>query len=68
MPNFIVLSFNKGKLTPLIDVRGDVEAYSSGCRILQNMIPRIYGPVERRPGTKFIANVADYSCTFTVHN
>ncbi len=60
MANLPVISFNAGKLTPLIDVRSDTEKYSSGCRILKNMIPLIYGPVTRRPGTKFIANVEDH--------
>lgn len=59
MANIPVISFNAGKLTPLIDVRSDTEKYSSGCRILDNMIPLIYGPVTRRPGTKYLANVDD---------
>ena len=57
--NIPVISLNAGKLTPLIDVRSDTEKYSSGCRILENMIPLIYGPVTRRPGTKYLANVDD---------
>lgn len=61
MPSFPVISFNSGKLTPLIDARSDTEKYSPGCRILDNMIPLIYGPVTRRPGTKYIANVDDDS-------
>lgn len=61
MPNIGVISLNSGKLTPLIDTRSDTEKYPAGCRILENMIPRIYGPVERRPGTKYIADVADHS-------
>ncbi len=59
MANIPVISFNAGKLTELVDGRSDIQKYNSGCRILDNMIPRIYGPVERRPGTKFIANVED---------
>ena len=59
MSNIGVISLNAGKLTPLIDTRSDTEKYSSGCRILDNMIPVIYGPVTRRPGTKFVANVDD---------
>ena len=59
MANIPVISLNAGKLTPLIDVRSDTEKYSSGCRILANMIPLIYGPVTRRPGTKYLANVDD---------
>jgi hypothetical protein len=49
-----VLSFNAGELSPQIDARSDISKYRSGCRILENMIPRIYGPAERRPGTKYI--------------
>ena len=59
MANLPVISMNAGKLTPLIDTRADTEKYSSGCRILDNMIPLIYGPVTRRPGTKYIAGVDD---------
>ncbi len=59
MANIPVISLNAGKLTPLIDVRSDTEKYSAGCRILENMIPLIYGPVTRRPGTKYIAGVDD---------
>ena len=59
MPNLAVISLNTGKVTPLIDVRSDTEKYSAGCRILDNMIPRIYGPVTRRPGTLRLANVHD---------
>jgi len=55
-----IITFNAGKLTPLIDVRSDTEKYSAGCRQLQNMIPLIYGPVTRRPGTKYIADCADH--------
>lgn len=56
MSNVPVLSFNSGELTPQVDARSDVEKYSSGCRTLDNMIPRIYGSAERRPGTKYIAD------------
>ena len=31
-----------------------MEKYRSGCRTLDNMIPLIYGPAQRRPGTKYI--------------
>ena len=61
MPNIPIISLNSGKLTPLIDTRSDTEKYAAGCRILLNMLPLIYGPVTRRPGTKFIANVNDSS-------
>jgi hypothetical protein len=60
MPNIPVLSFNTGLLSPQIDARSDVEKYRSGCRVLENMIPRVYGPAERRPGTEYIASFRDH--------
>jgi len=52
--NIPIINFNSGELSPLIDARSDIEKYSAGCRKLENFIPRIYGIIERRPGTKFI--------------
>jgi hypothetical protein len=52
--NVPVTSFNKGEFTPKIAERIDVESYTSGCKIMENMIPLIYGPAERRPGTMFV--------------
>lgn len=54
MANIAVVNLNGGEFTPLIDARSDIEKYRSGCRKLENFIPRIYGSIERRPGTKFI--------------
>ena len=54
--NIAIVSFSGGEMTLQIDARSDVEKYASGCRTLENFIPRIYGGVERRPGTKFIRN------------
>ena len=49
-----IVSFNAGELTPKVDARSDIAKYKSGCRTLENMIALIYGPAERRPGTKYI--------------
>ncbi len=51
-----ILSFNAGELSPQIDARSDVSKYSSGCRILEGMLPRKYGSAERRPGFKYVDN------------
>jgi hypothetical protein len=59
--NVPLINFNSGILSPLIDVRSDVEKYSGGCRTLTNMLPRIYGCAERRPGTEYIAEDKDSS-------
>lgn len=54
MANVPILNFNSGEASPQIDARSDVEKYSSLCRHLENMLPRIYGGAERRPGTYYI--------------
>lgn len=54
-----VTNFNSGELSPQMEGRVDFEKYPSGARELQNMIVRSQGPVTRRPGTKFIAEVKD---------
>ncbi|KKK73528.1 hypothetical protein LCGC14_2892930 [marine sediment metagenome] len=54
MVNIPVINLNGGVATPLIDARSDIEKYRSLCRKLENFFPRIYGVIERRPGTKFV--------------
>jgi hypothetical protein len=49
-----IRSFNAGELTPQVDARSDVQKFAAGCRVLDNMIPRIYGSADRRPGFKYI--------------
>lgn len=50
----IILSFNGGELSPLMDSRLDQEKYAAGCRTLENFFPLIYGGAERRSGTEYI--------------
>jgi len=59
--NYPIINLNGGEYSPLIDVRSDLQKHPTGCRTLQNMIPRIYGNVERRPGTEYIASTKDSS-------
>ena len=47
-----IVSFNSGEMTPETDALSNIEKYAAGCRHLENMIPKIYGDAERRPGTK----------------
>lgn len=54
MPNVPLLLFSGGEQTPKMWDRPDVEKQGYGCRRLEGKIPLIYGPAERRPGTKFI--------------
>jgi len=39
-----------GEFSPLLDTRGDLPKFPTGCRILRNFFPRIYGTAQRRPG------------------
>lgn len=51
-------SFNGGELSPLIKARIDLNAkYNSGCELLENFIPQIYGPARKRNGFRFIGEV-----------
>lgn len=57
--NPFLLSFSSGELSPLFDGRVDLEEYQSGCRVLENFVPLIEGPAERRGGTRFVREVKD---------
>ncbi len=61
--NIPLISFSTGEWSPQIDARADVEKYNSACRVLENMIPRIYGTAERRPGLKFIKTAKAYDAS-----
>lgn len=52
--NIPIIKYTSGEVSPKIDARTDIEAHESGCRHLDNFISRIYGVIERRPGTKKI--------------
>ena len=57
MPVFANLNcFNAGELSPKMLARSDVSQYSKGCRTLRNFLVTPYGAVERRPGTRYVAN------------
>lgn len=55
--SWIQNSFNAGELSPRLKGRSDFEKYKNGCEILENFIPQIYGPIEKRPGTRFVTEV-----------
>jgi len=61
MANLPIVTFNAGELSPKVDARSDTEKYRAGCRKLDNLIPRIYGSVEKRPGVRYVAK-SKYSC------
>lgn len=54
----IMSSFNAGEITPRLYGRTDIRKYYSGCRELENFFVHSLGPVEKRPGTYYIATAA----------
>lgn len=52
-------SFNAGEISPLMNARSDFPKYKSACQTLVNFFVLAQGPVSRRPGTKYIAEVKD---------
>ncbi len=52
-------SFNAGEFSPLLEFRSDFSKYDNACSELENMYVLIQGPVVRRPGSKYIAEVKD---------
>lgn len=50
-------TFNRGEFTPLLYGRVDVDQYKGALAKCLNHIPLVQGPLTRRPGTKFVAEV-----------
>lgn len=50
-------SFNAGELSPDLAGRIDLDKYASGVKRLDNFVPLVQGPIERRPGTHHVAEV-----------
>ncbi|KKK54925.1 hypothetical protein LCGC14_3079740, partial [marine sediment metagenome] len=52
-------SFNAGELSPRLHARVDFIKYPAGLEECLNLIPLPEGGVTRRPGTRFVAEIAD---------
>lgn len=50
-------SFGGGELSPLMYGRVDAERYKTGLAVCKNYLPTIQGPLVRRPGSYFAAEV-----------
>jgi hypothetical protein len=59
----IQYSFNAGELSPQLVGRIDLDKYKNGCKTLVNFIPKIHGPISKRPGTRFVAEVKNSAHT-----
>lgn len=61
MSKVIQPSFAKGEISPELWGRIDTSAYALGVALAKNTIVHTYGGISRRPGTRYIAPVADHS-------
>ena len=52
-------NFTGGELSPRLDGRTDLTKYTSGCSTLENLIVYPHGSAARRPGSTFVAEVAN---------
>jgi len=52
-------NFTGGELSPRLDGRTDLTKYTSGCATLENLIVYPHGAASRRPGSTFLAEVAN---------
>lgn len=57
----IQTSFTGGEFSPSLYGRTDIAQYANACQLVENMIPRSYGPVISMPGTRYVATVSDSS-------
>src|SRR5690554_348698 len=55
----IIPALNAGEFSPLLRGRVDIDKYARACEKLENFLPQIQGPVKKRPGTRFVAEVKD---------
>lgn len=53
----LVGNMNAGELSPMLGARVDFAKYPSGASILENFVPTVQGPIERRGGTRFVNEV-----------
>jgi hypothetical protein len=53
----ILDNFNTGQVSPKLEARQDYPKYDSSMRTLENFIINPLGPVQRRPGTRYVATV-----------
>ena len=47
--------FRAGELSPLLDGQIEFDKYYSGCKTLENFLPRPQGPASNRPGFRYVA-------------
>ena len=57
--DIIQTSFAAGEFGPSLYGRTDIVQYANACALVENMLPRSYGPAISMPGTRYVATVSD---------
>lgn len=52
----LIAAFNAGEISPLLDARADTEKYGNACRIMENIVPKIYGGAFGRQGMEYMGS------------
>lgn len=52
-------NFTNGEVTPKIYARSNLDQYYNSCACIENMIIWAYGGLQRRPGSRFVAEIKD---------
>ena len=50
-------NFTGGEVTPTLSARYDLQKFGTFLQCCQNFIPNLHGDIERRPGTRFVAEL-----------
>lgn len=54
-------NFTGGEVTPTLSARYDLQKFGTFLQCCENFIPNLHGDIERRPGTRFIADLGGQS-------
>lgn len=54
-------SFTGGETSPTLSARYDLARYQTFAQCMENFLPNLHGAAIRRPGTRFVADVGQYS-------
>lgn len=50
-------NFTGGEVTPTLSARYDLQKFGTFLQCCQNFVPNLHGDIERRPGTRFVAEL-----------
>lgn len=57
MPRVVYRNFTGGEVIPTLSARYDLQKFGSLLQACENFVPNLHGDIERRPGTKFVADI-----------